>query len=113
MDDNKAQDYGKKIRILRELRGWSLRELTAKTGIAPSNLSRIERGQGYTTIESARKIAAVFDCTLSDLFEDIPTLDFEQLTSDEKVLVKMYRDENYGNMLQFIGLAMRGELENG
>lgn len=45
---------------LRGARGWSLRELSAATGVNPADLSRIERGMGPTP-DQARKLLAVFD----------------------------------------------------
>jgi hypothetical protein len=40
--------------------GWSLRELSAQTGINPADLSRIERGIGPSP-DHARKLLAVYD----------------------------------------------------
>jgi hypothetical protein len=50
---------------LRGARGWSLRELEAKTGINAGVLSRIERGIGGATPDQARVLLAVFDGPLS------------------------------------------------
>lgn len=117
MDDNngneKIQDYGETIRMLRKMRGLSLRELADLADINHSNLWRIEKGEGDLTISTAQKIARVFGGTLSELFEDIAPLDFDTVTMDERILVQMYREQNYANMLRFVALAMEGEIDNG
>ena len=45
---------------LRGSRGWSLRELAARTGVNPADLSRIERGMGPTP-DQARRLLAEYD----------------------------------------------------
>jgi hypothetical protein len=45
----------------RAARGWSLRELSKRTGINVADLSRIERGLSCAKRDQARRLLAVFD----------------------------------------------------
>lgn len=47
------------IRAARKEKGWSLRELSAKTGIAYPNLSRFENGRGNINLDSLSIILSV------------------------------------------------------
>ncbi|MFJ4623912.1 helix-turn-helix domain-containing protein [Streptomyces sp. NPDC088812] len=51
----------------RLLRGWSLRELSAATGISKALLSQIERGEANPTLDVVSRIAAVLDTDPVDL----------------------------------------------
>ncbi|GJF25383.1 MULTISPECIES: XRE family transcriptional regulator [Streptomyces] len=51
----------------RLLRGWSLRELSAATGISKAMLSQIERSQANPTLDVVSRIAAVLDTDPVDL----------------------------------------------
>jgi hypothetical protein len=41
--------------------GWSLRQLSERTGINPGDLSKIERGRSCPTPDQARRLLAAFD----------------------------------------------------
>lgn len=49
-------EWGRPRRAL----GWSLRQLSERTGINAGDLSRIERGIGCPTREQARRLLAAF-----------------------------------------------------
>lgn len=53
-------DIGAKIRAFRKRRGLSLTELSARTGIAASNLSSIELNKSSPTLATLVKIAGAF-----------------------------------------------------
>ncbi len=40
-----AQELGQRLRQVRELRGWSLREASERAGISPAYLQKLEHGQ--------------------------------------------------------------------
>jgi DNA-binding XRE family transcriptional regulator len=50
-------DIGARVRRLREARGLTLAGLAARTGMAPSNLSRLEHGRHYPTLRTLQKVA--------------------------------------------------------
>lgn len=61
---------GELLRILRERRGLSLRQLATQSGFSPSFISQVEKGQASPSINSLEKIAAVLDVTLAEFFTD-------------------------------------------
>ena len=60
-----------KLREERIRRGWSLTELTRRTGIATSDLSQIERGLRFAHPGWRRRIARALELPESQLFASI------------------------------------------
>ena len=59
---------GRRIRQLRQGRGWSLEELSKHSGVALSSLSRIETGKMTGTLESHVQIARALAVRLSEIY---------------------------------------------
>jgi DNA-binding Xre family transcriptional regulator len=55
------------VRVWREHRGHSLRQLAERAGIGSGYLSQIENGERKGTVETLKKIAAALDVDLDDL----------------------------------------------
>ena len=55
------------VRVWREHRGHTLRELGGRAGIGTGYLSQIENGERKGTVETLKKIAAALDVDLDDL----------------------------------------------
>ncbi|MCL6452902.1 MAG: helix-turn-helix domain-containing protein [Alicyclobacillus sp.] len=63
---------GEKLRALRTERGWTLRELSERSGVSLSHLSAIENHTRPTpSLDSVRRIAKAFGVSLS-VFDDEP-----------------------------------------
>ncbi len=58
---------GQRIRALREVKGLSLREMAAATGVSVPMLSQVERGESSPTVATAERIAAGLALSLSQL----------------------------------------------
>jgi transcriptional regulator with XRE-family HTH domain len=58
---------GARVRALREAMGYSLRDLTERSGVSAPMLSQVERGETSPTLAVAEKIAAGLELTLSQL----------------------------------------------
>lgn len=58
---------GRRIRLLREVRGLSLRDLAQRSGVSAPMLSQVERGETSPTLAVASKIAAGLELSLSQL----------------------------------------------
>jgi len=68
--------FGQKLRILREKRGISLRQLAPMLGIkAYSFISEIETGKKKPSLEFVLKIAELFEVTPDQLLRDDLDLD--------------------------------------
>ena len=64
------KEVGKKIREIREQRGWRKGKLATDAGLAPSYISVLENGEKCPTIETLDAICFAFGITLSDFFAE-------------------------------------------
>ncbi|WP_341891939.1 XRE family transcriptional regulator [Variovorax sp. YR752] len=60
---------GRRIRQLREARGWSLEALAERSGVSRSNISLIERGESSPTATVLDRLGAGLGVTMASLFE--------------------------------------------
>lgn len=72
------ETVGKKIQELRKARGWTQEDLAERSGLHPTYIGGIERGERNATIESFCKIADAFGISLAGLFKVEPH-DLERL----------------------------------
>jgi transcriptional regulator with XRE-family HTH domain len=61
---------GERLKELRNARGMSLRDLAAEAGVSATLLSQIERSVTDPSLETVRRLAGVFDESISSLFSD-------------------------------------------
>ena len=66
---NRLIDGENPIRVYRELRGLSAKELADKTGISAAFLSEIENGKKDGGVSTLKKIAQVLRVTIDDLVD--------------------------------------------
>nr|WP_163500478.1 XRE family transcriptional regulator [Halomonas socia] len=57
MDKFSLGTLGQHLQSLRQAKGWSLSQLAAAAGIAKSNLSRLEQGNGNPTLDTIWRLA--------------------------------------------------------
>lgn len=85
-------EVGDRVRMLRKNKGWTLDQLSEASGLHPSSISQVERGERNLTLENLSKLADGLDVApyqflltpdqkvdqtdngelLDDLFDDIP-----------------------------------------
>ena len=65
------QAFGRRVRLLRKERGFSLRQFALTTGIDKSFLSSIELGRKSPTLDTIERIASGLDVTLSYLMFNV------------------------------------------
>ena len=68
MVNTDSGNLGKIIKQQRVMRELTLGELSAKSGVSPSHLGRIERGERYPSARILRKIAKPLGFEASELF---------------------------------------------
>ena len=61
--------FGKRLRSLREERGFSQSHLSALADIPKSQIARIEQGTVNTTISTVKALADALDIRLGQLFD--------------------------------------------
>lgn len=69
--DRLRDQLGRRIKVLRVERGWSLKELAGSSGISVSQLSSIERGAHMPSIESLLALCTALEVKPSDLLRSI------------------------------------------
>ena len=62
---------GRKIRLLREKRGWTQQQLADVTGIGRVHVSELENGKRESGLRMLEKLAASFETTVADLLKGI------------------------------------------
>ncbi len=66
-EENIRLIFGLKIKQLRQMKGWSLLELSKISGLSPSYLNEIEKGKKYPKANKIVSLAEVFNVTYDDL----------------------------------------------
>lgn len=67
------KEIGKKIKTLRESRGWTQGKLATKAGISPSYVPDLESGKKCPSVELLDSICFAFGITLADFFTETKT----------------------------------------
>jgi transcriptional regulator with XRE-family HTH domain len=62
-------DVGERLRIIRNIRRCTLREVAERAGLSESFLSQVERGRTSASIASLRRISEALGISVADLFE--------------------------------------------
>ena len=74
-----------RLKRLRELKGLTLEELAARTGLTKSYLSKVERGVSVPSVATALKVAEAFETGVGDLFGVTPSSrDFVVVRKNER-----------------------------
>jgi transcriptional regulator with XRE-family HTH domain len=63
--------FGKRIRELRQTRGFSQEDFADKCGFHRNYMGGVERGERNITFEGTVSIAKALKISLSDLFKDV------------------------------------------
>src|SRR5262249_19045199 len=66
IDDSSAQ-LARRIRLERDIRGWSLADLAERSGVSKATISKIEREEVSPTAVILVRLAGAFDLTLAGL----------------------------------------------
>ena len=68
---------GERIKNKRKEKGWTQEQLAEKTGMHPTYVGKMERGDKSATLDSLEKVVNALDLSYVELFKDI------QPSSDE------------------------------
>lgn len=69
--DNLTHSFGKRVRSIRISKNMSQEKLADKSGLHPTYIGQIERGEKSPTLESINKLSYGLDVTLNELFFNI------------------------------------------
>jgi transcriptional regulator with XRE-family HTH domain len=65
--DESSTQLARRVRLERDLRGWSLAELSERSGVSKATISKIEREEVSPTAVILVRLAGAFDLTLAGL----------------------------------------------
>ena len=98
--------FGKRLKELREIRGLSLSELAAQSGVAKSYISNMERDKMTNpSLEAMTKIASVLDITPQLLISQDKDVNKEQSVLERLALAEGINQEQlkeYKELIEFI-----------
>ncbi len=92
MDQDLATVVGQRLRMLRQQRGVSLRELAASATVSASALSALENGKGGMSLGALQRVAAQIDLGLNDLLAPPPAANSGNGAEPEVEVFDMFRD---------------------
>ena len=106
--DNITAIFGKRIRNIRISKNISQEKLAELSGLHPTYIGQIERGEKSPTLESLYKISAGLSMSLSKLFFNIDTetksenIDYAVLTYNEIIGLSDNKKEKIYNIIREI-----------
>ena len=71
-------ELGKKIRSLRQQKGWSQVDVAQKIGLSPAAFSKIEKDVTDISISRIEQLAAIFEVDLAELILSHPVSNHQQ-----------------------------------
>lgn len=60
-DSNILKEFGDRVRLFREKKGWTLEDLAVESGLHPSSISQVERGERNLTLKNLSRLADGLD----------------------------------------------------
>ena len=66
-------ELGEFLKHAREAAGLTQVELAEKVGLTQMSISKMERGDGYPSFPSAKRLADALDISLDDMLDKVPT----------------------------------------
>ena len=79
---------GEKLRIIREERGLSQRELSQRAGISANTVSLIERDENSPSVSTLQRLASVLNVRMSYFFDDHEPSQILHIKADERPAIR-------------------------
>lgn len=104
MQEERTPQVGQKIRVIREQRGLSLRQLAELSGLSANAISRIEHGENSPTVASLHALAGALRVSITEFFQEV--------TGQRTVLVRhgiRLRTVHAGIEMESLGIGLRNQ----
>lgn len=106
--DPLLRDLGPQVKKLREKLGYSLLQLSQKSGISVGYLGDIEHGRKLPTLETLIKLSKALRTSLSELFSKEKTATVDPLTRELGAILESLQPRDRDMIYQtFKSMAMR------
>ncbi|GAB1640361.1 XRE family transcriptional regulator [Krasilnikovia sp. MM14-A1259] len=102
-----------RLATLRAERGWSLDDLSARTNVSRSTLSRLERGEISPTASLLGRLCTAYERTMSALLAEVEAAPAELVRGEDQ---PVWRDESSGFTRRLVSPprpGLRGEVVEG
>jgi len=80
------KQLGKKIKVLRENKGWRQEDVQDKTRFSSRYLGRIERGSVNPTLDTLLRLCEIFELELNELFRFVDTQKETSLQQEQLIV---------------------------
>lgn len=60
-DSDILTEFGERVRLFRKKKGWTLEDLAVESGLHPSSISQVERGERNLTLKNLSRLASGLD----------------------------------------------------
>ncbi len=106
-----SEFIGRRVKKLRQERGWSLEELASRSGVSRSMLSEIERERANPTLTVTFRIARAFELTLQDLMDGVekPSSKIQVIRREDRGQV--FRSDKQGEIRTLSPLNLEKDVE--
>ncbi|GAA0561395.1 helix-turn-helix domain-containing protein [Chitinophaga japonensis] len=64
------KDFGKRLKAMREAKGWTQLDLAFPLKSSVSHVSKLENGHSEPGLLMLHRLAAILECTVPDLVKD-------------------------------------------
>jgi transcriptional regulator with XRE-family HTH domain len=97
------------LRGLRQREGWTLSELSTRSGVSPSVISKLERNQTAAELSTLFSLSRVFGMSVTDLLHLAEARTAHRVSeSAHKTAAFTFRQVEYGNLRALFGTAAAG-----
>jgi transcriptional regulator with XRE-family HTH domain len=105
---SRGELLGMRLRQIRKDKGWTLKEVSARTGLAFSTLSKVERNQLSLTYNNLAKLAEGLDLDIANLFSsDVAEVAVGRRTYCRRNEGPVHESRNYAHEYLAAKLAQR------
>lgn len=103
--------FGRRIKTLRELKGFTQAELATRIERSTDAVSMIERGKNWATVETIELLAAALDVQATELLDDLAQVS-ETAASDPSTMAKHLLKQLRPRDLEVAVAMLRTMVEN-
>ena len=93
---------GNRITELRKKKGWSQTGLAKQINASREAIGKYERNEAQPSVETAKKIADIFDVTLDYLVDETASPTFDKVTVGRIKKIQLLDDENKSHVFAML-----------